>query len=37
VLIGRQQTPDRDFAALRADLIVALKKVGAYREKDHHA
>ncbi len=37
VLIGRAQTPDRNFASLRADLIVALKKVGAYKEKGHHA
>jgi len=37
VLIGRGQTPDRDFAALRRDLVIALKKVGAYKEKDQHA
>ncbi|MFB9353837.1 ribonuclease P protein component [Sneathiella chinensis] len=31
VLIGRQKTPDRDFADLKKDLLFALKKVGALK------
>jgi len=30
VLIGRRSTINRDFDALRQDLCIALKKVGAY-------
>jgi len=33
VLIGRKGTPLREHQALKKDLVIALKKVGAYEEK----
>ncbi len=37
VLIGRKETPLREHQALKADLLTALKKVGAYEERGSHA
>jgi ribonuclease P protein component len=34
VLIARATTPGRDFTALEQDLLMALKKLGAYHEKN---
>ena len=34
VLIGRQDTPGRDFEALKRDLETGLKKLGAYRQEE---
>lgn len=36
VLIGRQDTPARDFDALKNDLVTGLRRLGALRQDNGH-
>lgn len=37
VLIGRQETPVRDFDALKNDLVAGLRRLGALRPESQHS